>query len=272
MPFASPTKVSAGFYPILNIQQKDLNLDLLCPQKTSLSAKLRQLIHTWEECQLSHYQLRIKAASPQQYVQTAKILANAQPKLKIIANDFWQEAIDPTHQCIFHGLHLGQEDLNALKEQQRNKLAHHKRQNKSFILGLSTHNSQQIATAFHHQTSCYIDWTYLALGPCFHTLSKNKAQPYQGSQPLKGLSEERFCQAVHTFIQQAYHYQKMDIPLVLIGGISSQNIDLLIERLQKAGAFSLRQDKAPITIVVAAIGAAKNKNEIMAIRQALNKG
>jgi len=89
------------------------------------------------------------------------------------------------------GLHIGQEDLPA---QEARRLM-----GTSAIVGLSTHNAEQLLAA----DETLVD--YVALGPLFATTSKLKADPVVGVQRLK-------------------EWRKLTrMPLVAIGGISRQN-------------------------------------------------
>ncbi len=253
------------FYPILNISLTSLTqnqeLSTVEKQQQLFYNQITSLLNTWAKTNIYYYQLRIKTANSKQYLQVANILATKQPKLKIIANDFWLEALE--HPQIFYGLHLGQEDFKHLSPKQKVRLSEHSNQNKHFVLGLSTHNGKQIEQALIQDR--HINWTYLALGPCFTTPSKNKQDSNQISL---GLTKQSFSQALRSFVKQSSHTSRQPLPLVLIGGICSQNIIELLERIE---ATDISKEKQVLTIVIAAIQAAKNKQEILQICQTLTK-
>jgi thiamine-phosphate pyrophosphorylase len=103
----------------------------------------------------------------------------------------------------YHGVHLGQDDLSP--EGARKVIG------SDLWLGVSTHNSRQLAQA--DQTSA----TYLAVGPVFNTSSKDKPDP------VIGLAGVRLARSLTRK------------PLVAIGGISRKTCRQVIE----AGADSV---------------------------------
>lgn len=102
-----------------------------------------------------------------------------------------------------NGVHVGQDDIPP--EAARRIIGEDR------ILGISTHNSKQLAAA--HETSA----DYLAIGPVFSTISKDKPDPVIG---LEGIRQARALSRK---------------PLVAIGGITLQNCQSVIE----AGADSV---------------------------------
>jgi thiamine-phosphate pyrophosphorylase len=113
---------------------------------------------------------------------------------------------DRTDLCLaaeFDGVHVGQDDLSA--ESVRKIIGPHR------WLGVSTHNSEQVAEA--DRTSA----DYIAIGPVFATASKAKPDPVVGSAGVR-------------------HARKLTRkPLVAIGGITRENCLSVIE----AGADSI---------------------------------
>jgi thiamine-phosphate pyrophosphorylase len=89
------------------------------------------------------------------------------------------------------GLHLGQEDLPPAAA--RKLIGEHA------IIGYSTHNEDQLRSADREPV------TYLAIGPIFHTASKQRPDPFLGAGPLATLR------------------RLTSKPLVAIGGITREN-------------------------------------------------
>jgi len=135
-------------------------------------------------------QLREKTLSPLEfYGEAAEAIRIArESSLKIIIND----RVDIALALKADGVHLGQDDLPP--QAARELLG------PDVIIGFSTHNFQQAILS----TRMPID--YIAIGPIFSTTTKEPAEPRVG---LEGLSQIR---KVVT-----------DIPLVAIGGITSEN-------------------------------------------------
>ncbi len=105
-------------------------------------------------------------------------------EIQLFINDYW----DLAHRFGAYGVHLGQEDLKAIDA------------SRDLRLGISTHTPYELAKAFQYQPS------YIALGPIFPTNAKQ--MPFQ-PQGLERLSLWR---------------QWIDLPLVAIGGITSQQL------------------------------------------------
>lgn len=148
--------------------------------------------------QLSHFsngganvvQLREKTLSPREFYReaSAAIRVARESSLKVIIND----RVDIALALKADGVHIGQDDLPP--QAARELLG------PDVIIGISTHNLQQAILA----TKMPID--YIAIGPIFSTATKESPEPIVG---LEGLAQVR--QAV------------IDIPLVAIGGITSEN-------------------------------------------------
>ncbi len=135
-------------------------------------------------------QLREKTLSPREFYREASesIRVARENGLKIIIND----RVDIAFALKADGVHLGQDDLPP--QAARELLG------SDVIIGFSTHNLQQAKLS----TRMPID--YIAIGPIFSTITKTSTDPPVG---LEGLTQVR--QAVG------------DIPLVAIGGITSEN-------------------------------------------------
>lgn len=145
-------------------------------------------------------QLREKDASAKEILRLARELRRVIPsEVTLILNDRADLAIAAQA----NGVHVGQDDIPA--EAVRRIIGRER------ILGVSTHNLEQLAVA--QQTSA----NYLAIGPVFHTSSKDKPDPIIG---LEGVRRARS------------HSQR---PLVAIGGITLQNCQSVIH----AGADSV---------------------------------
>lgn len=157
--------------------------------------RLSRLSHAEQVSHLSKggatvVQLREKILSPLEfYREAAEALRVARERsVKIIIND----RVDIALALKADGVHLGQDDLPP--EAARELLG------PEVIIGFSTHNLEQALLS----TKMPID--YIAIGPIFSTATKQSSEPVVG---LDGLSQVR--QAVG------------EIPLVAIGGITSQN-------------------------------------------------
>jgi thiamine-phosphate pyrophosphorylase len=143
-------------------------------------------------------QLRFKSedsAAIEREVQAAVEAVQGTEALLFI-NDHWQAAL----RAGAYGVHLGQEDLQALP------LADVQRLRESGIrLGLSTHGYAEMLRADRHSPS------YLALGAVFPTTLKRMATAAQGTARLA-------------------HYARLmaDYPLVAIGGIDEERLSAVM--------------------------------------------
>jgi len=120
-------------------------------------------------------------------------------RAKLIMND----RADLCVAAEFDGLHIGQNDISP--DAARRIIG------PNLILGISTHNPEQVAAADQ------IDADYLAIGPVFSTASKENPDPVVG---LEGVRRAR---------------ELTRKPLVAIGGITRANARSVIE----AGADSV---------------------------------
>jgi thiamine-phosphate pyrophosphorylase len=149
-------------------------------------------------CTLLQY--RNKSHNARQMLDHARELRNRLPaSITLIMND----RADLALAAEFDGVHVGQDDLSP--ESVRRIIGPDR------WLGVSTHNSEQLAEA--DKTSA----DYLAIGPIFATSSKDRPDPVVG---LEGVRRAR---------------QLTRKPLVAIGGITRANAASVIE----AGADSV---------------------------------
>jgi len=154
-------------------------------------------------------QLRIKdliGADLAHEVQTAAELCRTHD-IRLFVNDHWQLA----HECGAYGVHLGQEDLEALGESDLRALA-----NSGLRLGISTHSYYEAARAHALRP------TYVALGPIFPTSCKSMRFGPQG------------------FARIAEWKKLLPYPLVAIGGLRLEHADEA--RRQGADAVAVISD------------------------------
>lgn len=136
-------------------------------------------------CTLIQY--RAKNLNARQSLSHARELRRALPGVTLIMNDRCDLALAAG----FDGVHLGQDDLSPAAAR---RLAGEK-----MLLGLSTHNAQQFASALNEPVD------YLAIGPIFSTSTKADASPTVGLEVLAQLRA------------------MTSRPLVAIGGITRAN-------------------------------------------------
>lgn len=147
------------------------------------------------DCGVTLIQLREKVDPPSKfYTEAEAALRVARDRgVRIIVND----RVDIALALRADGVHLGQEDLAP--EAARRILGD------AAIIGFSTHNLEQARLAAQMPVD------YVAIGPIFATATKRSANPPVG---LTGLA--RFRQVLGK------------IPLVAIGGITSENSGLVL--------------------------------------------
>ena len=112
---------------------------------------------------------------------------------RFFLNDFWELGIK--HGA--YGIHLGQEDI-----QEANVKAIH---DAGIRLGISSHTPKEIEFALGFEPS------YLAIGPIYEPISKKLVYDTVGTEGLKRWAE------------------KVDYPIVAIGGITIENIHKVAE-------------------------------------------
>ncbi len=141
-------------------------------------------------------QLREKTQSPLEFYREAEAAIRVARKqgVKIIIND----RVDIALALQADGVHLGQDDMppGAARKLLGDKA----------IIGFSTHNPRQARAA----VGLPVD--YVAIGPIFATSTKSPADPEVG---LEGIQQVR--QVVS------------DLPLVAIGGITSENKQQVVD-------------------------------------------
>jgi thiamine-phosphate pyrophosphorylase len=185
------------FYPILDVPSlQRLGVDL-----GSSNSQLAKITDAFNSAGAKILQLRDKDSEPSLILARAESIAKAHDsrKCQLILNDRPDLAL----LAGFDGCHLGQQDLSVTGA--RTILPQPK------ILGLSTHNAEQVETG--NQT----DADYLAIGPIFATSSK------QNPDPVLGLEEFRRLRKLTTK------------PVVAIGGITRDNARAILD----AGADSV---------------------------------
>ena len=165
-----------------------------CPQKLGLYAVLptAEWVGRMARAGVPTVQLRFKSddqAAIQREVQAA-VKAVQGTSARLFINDHWQAAIDAGA----YGIHVGQEDLDALEGAQLNAI-----RASGLRLGVSTHGYAEMVRAHAVQPS------YIALGAVFPTTLKRMATAPQGTARL-----------------QAYVRLMQQYPLVAIGGISAE--------------------------------------------------
>jgi thiamine-phosphate pyrophosphorylase/hydroxymethylpyrimidine kinase/phosphomethylpyrimidine kinase/thiamine-phosphate diphosphorylase len=163
------------------------------------AAKLRPLF----ENGITTAQLRIKdlvGAALRDEVRQAVALARIY-HARLFINDAWREAIA----CQAYGVHLGQEDCEALEESDWRTL-----RASGLRLGISTHTQNEMTFALSVKPS------YMAIGPVFETQSKHLEYETTGLSRLtewvSGLGD-----------------QGEKIPVVAIGGIDVTNITQVVK-------------------------------------------
>jgi thiamine-phosphate pyrophosphorylase len=149
-------------------------------------------------------QLREKIDPPAEFFTQAEsaIRIARHRGVKIIIND----RVDIALALEADGVHLGQDDLAP--EAARRLLG------QAAIIGYSTHNLTQA----HHAVEMPVD--YVAIGPIFSTTTKASSNPAVGLEGIKRVRE-----AIGA------------MPLVAIGGITSENIGAVLESGAEAAAL-----------------------------------
>lgn len=141
-------------------------------------------------------QLRVKSddmAYVQAQIEQAVRLCQQYADSQLFINDHWQLALAAGA----FGVHLGQEDWQALSEADQQRL-----RQSGVRLGLSTHNPAEMALAHAARPS------YVAIGPLFGTQSKAIEHPPVG-----------LCQ-----LADWVRWLKPDYPVVAIGGITLEQV------------------------------------------------
>lgn len=113
---------------------------------------------------------------------------------RVFINDHWQIAID----CHAYGVHLGQEDICTAELPAIRRAG--------LRLGVSTHGIYELLLALQIKPS------YLAIGAIFPTVTKDMTGQIQGLETLAYLTK-----------------LVKDIPVVAIGGITSENAESVLD-------------------------------------------
>jgi thiamine-phosphate pyrophosphorylase len=150
-------------------------------------------------------QYRNKSDNVRMMLEQSRAVRDGGPRTKVSAPHklIMNDRADLCLAAEFDGVHLGQDDLSP---ERIRKIIGHER-----LLGVSTHNSEQVIEADHTSAD------YIAIGPVFATGSKENPDPVIG---LEGVRRGR------SLTQKS---------LVAIGGITRQNCLSVIE----AGADSV---------------------------------
>ena len=248
-----------------------------------------QLLEMWQTLGLGYYQLRAKRLDRERYMALARRLKSDWPEMLIIANDFLDEALE--HRDVFHGVHLGQEDLAALTKEQKKRLSdlaptgrlsriaptgrlgdlaptgrlgrseptghssdHAPTDKPGFIIGISTHNPGQVREALrYYRGEGGIPWSYLAVGPILPTASKPK-----GRDPVIPRAErEEIFSAIAGIVSKGAEEAPAT---VLIGGLDAAGLGAIIPEGFKArfgfipiiAVISAAMDKASLESLLAA--------------------
>ncbi len=182
-----------SFYPILDG-------GILSADPEIRRGELLRLVRRVVDAGATILQYRNKTGSDEQVRDDARWIRNgAGPDPTLILND----RVHLVEQAGFDGAHVGQEDLAP---QEARRILGPGR-----VLGVSTHNPEQIAEA----DQAAVD--YIAVGPVFATRSKENPDPVIGLEGVR---------AARRLTQR---------PLVAIGGITAENARSVIE----AGADSV---------------------------------
>ena len=171
-----------------------------CPQQLGLYAVLpdAQWVGRMARAGVPTLQLRFKSDDPAAValeVRAAVQAVQGTPALLFI-NDHWQSAIEAGA----YGVHLGQEDLQALSVADLSAI-----RAAGLRLGVSSHGYAEMLRAAAVQPS------YIALGAVYATNLKRMATPPQGPQRLK------------SYAQVLRHF-----PTVAIGGIDLNCLDAVL--------------------------------------------
>jgi thiamine-phosphate pyrophosphorylase len=171
-----------------------------CPQALGLYAVMPDAAWTIRMARagVPTVQLRFKSTD------AAAIRAEVQSTVKgvqgtgarLFINDHWQEAIDAGA----YGVHLGQEDLQAMSTAGLDAIRH-----AGLRLGLSTHGYAEMLIADRHSPS------YIAMGAVFPTTLKQMATAPQGTGRLA-----------------AYARLLREVPRVAIGGIDLDRLPAVL--------------------------------------------
>jgi thiamine-phosphate pyrophosphorylase len=175
---------------------KDGSLYLVLSEEYGAGRALLDIAHQAIAGGIDILQMREKHKSPEELLRLGHILASLckDNGVTFIVND------DPllARELEADGVHLGQEDLQQYPVNTVRKLI-----GRNKIIGLSTHSPEQFRRA------CLLDVDYVAFGPVFPTRTKN----YH-------IGTDDVAEILQTALK----------PVVLIGGINTNNLDALLAK------------------------------------------
>lgn len=201
-----------GVYPLLDIET--------CLERDIAPLAL---VDRWLDLGLEYCQLRAKHLAERDYLELAARVRSHAPGMQLIANDFVAALDRPD---LFCGLHLGQGDLAALRDQGGvERLAERRARRPGFMLGISTHNYAQFAAALARETL----WSYTALGPCFSRAGKRGAT----ESVLGTVGVEKILRAAAP--AQALRKESAPPCVVFIGGLTAATYAPLARLAQNCG-------------------------------------
>lgn len=221
----NPSACKSTFYPILDS-------DSLAKYRVDRD----YLLSMWQELGADWVQIRNKSGTDKEVLESARWLKERFPSIRVILNDRWELAL--AHRDLFFGLHLGQEDVDALGRADRERIAA-----SGLVLGHSTHRPEQTAKACRQSD---LPWSYVAVGPCFPTSSKPG-----GKDPV--LSSEQIVQLTRTIFEAG-------LTAVWIGGLNKEKTSELRQILSPKGLWTARRG------VVSLISGAMDRSELAAIK------
>jgi thiamine-phosphate pyrophosphorylase len=179
-----------ALYPILDA---DCVFGSQPPAPSERWTMLRRLIQELAEAGVSLLQYRNKRDDDRTVTEDALAMRSSAPaSMKLILNDR-PALVGPAG---WDGVHVGQDDLSPAEAR---VLAGHETIGDETIVGLSTHNEEQVVAADRERVD------YIAIGPVFATSSKSDTSPVIG---LEGVERARALTRK---------------PLVAIGGVTLEN-------------------------------------------------
>jgi len=153
------------------------------------------------ECGITTAQLRVKDMQGDELEKeiVEAIEVSKRYNTRLFINDYWQLAIK--HNA--YGIHLGQEDILEANIDEIYQAG--------IRLGISTHTPKEIKIALD------IEPSYVAIGPIYETTSKKMVYNPVGINDLKEWAKV------------------VDYPIVAIGGINLDNIELVLDTKTASG-------------------------------------
>ncbi len=211
-------------------------LDADTVRKSSVDAPV--LLAMWQDLGVRWVQIRDKSAPDESVLASARSWKKQFPSIELILNDRWHLAAG--HRDLFAGLHLGQEDLLGLDLHATRELTQ-----SGLLLGISTHRLSEAEKAV---ASSDLPWSYVAVGPCYPTVSKPG-----GKDPV--LSSEQIVQLTTAVLGRPGPV------IVWIGGMNQGRVSELRDLLAPRGLWKKGR------CVVSLISAAMDRGELLRIRK-----